>query len=90
MNALLLALSPFVVTGLTSLLKRIPQISNLSESKRVAAIRFIVALLSLISASLVFMLGGDPVMQTSVDELVLAFVTFMGATGGHEMLRRRQ
>jgi len=90
MSSLLLALSPFVVTGLTSLLKRIPQVSNLSETKRVAAIRFIVAILSLVSASLVFMLGGDPVGSTSVEEASLAFITFLSALGGHDLLKLKK
>jgi len=87
LSSIVLALSPFVVTGLTSAIKRLPIISNLSEGTRVALVRLIAALFSVISASLIFMLGGDPVGSASVEEAVLAFVTFLGATGAHGLMK---
>lgn len=87
LSSIVLALSPFVVTGLTSATKRLPVFNTLSEGTRIASVRFVAALFAVASASIIFMLGGDPVMQTSVEELVLAFITFLGATGAHGLMK---
>lgn len=88
-TSLILAVSPFIVTGLTSLTKRIPIINGLSDGARVAAIRLVAAVFSVASASIIFALGGDPVAHASVEEVVLALLTFMSATGGHELLKQK-
>jgi hypothetical protein len=89
MEALILAVVPLVVTALTSITKRIPVIKNLPDGVRIASIRLVAAIFSFIGASAVFALGGDPVTQTSANELVLAFVTFLGALGGHDLLKNK-
>lgn len=89
LSSIILALSPFVVAVLTGATKRLPVFNNLSEGARIASVRFVAAFFAVASASIIFMLGGDPVMQTSVEELVLAFITFLGAVGGHELLKQK-
>jgi len=88
-TSLLLAASPVIVTGIVSALKRLPVIDNLTDGGRVAAIRLVAALFSFGSASVIFWLGGDPVNHASVEEFVLAFITFLGAIGSHSLLKKK-
>ena len=87
--ALILAAIPFIVTSLTSLLKRAP-VFNLEEPFRSISVRLIAAVLSFVSATLLFMLGGDPVAEVHIEELVVALYTWLGALGGHNLLKRKE
>ncbi len=86
---LFVAALPLIVTALTSVTKRIPVFANIPESARPTIIRFVVALWSLLGAGVIYMLGGDPITSTSIEEFVIAFVGFLGAIGGHELLKRK-
>lgn len=87
--SLLLAASPVIVTGIVSALKRLPAVDYLSDSGRVVVIRLVAALFSFGSATLIFWLGGDAVNHASVEEFVLAFITFLGAVGSHDLLKKK-
>ncbi len=89
METLVLAILPFIVTGLTSVFKRIPVINNLSDGARLAAIRLITAVFALAAASGVYALGGDPITETSVNEFVMALYAFLGAIGAHSVLKNK-
>ena len=79
LQALLLAISPFLVTGITSLLK--PSQYVVFYGYRSAVLRFGVALLSFGAVVGTAFLSNQPVDATSVSTLVDTFLVFMTATG---------
>jgi len=85
--AVIPVLLPLIVTGLTSATKRLP-VFDLSEETRKIVVRLIAAVFSVVMASIYFMLGGDPVSETSISELVLAALLFLGSVGGHHLLKK--
>lgn len=87
MDALIFAIIPFLVTGLTSLTKRIPVFDISDPAVRTAVVRAIAAVFAFLGVSFVYMFGGDPITQTSVEELVIALLTLFAAIGGHEVLK---
>lgn len=87
LTAIVPVLLPFIVTALTSATKRLP-IFDLSPEVRTVAVRLVAAVFSFLAASTAYMFGGDPVTQVSVNELVLSIFVFLGALGGHNLLKK--
>lgn len=92
MAALLFALNPFLVSGLTSLIKRIPAISNLSDGKFTVIVRLIAATLSLLGAIGVYLQTGT-LDQDQVAFFINVFIdtilNFTAATGIHFLGKKK-
>lgn len=78
-SSILLAISPFLVSGLTQLLK--PSEGTKLAGYRAALLRFGVALLSFASVVGTSFLSSQKVEAISVETFAQAFVVFIGATG---------
>ncbi len=94
MQALIFAVLPLIITGLTSLIKRAPVVDNVADQgKRNVIIRAIAALLSLAGVVGKFMLTGQVPNPEILSDLVLTvslgIMTFFGSVGGHELLKRK-
>jgi hypothetical protein len=85
--AIIPVLTPFAVTAITSLVKRSP-VFDLSPEARTVSIRLVAAVFSFAAATFIFMLGGDPVSDVSINELVFAAMTFLGSVGGHHLFKK--
>lgn len=79
MEALVLALSPFAVSILTSLTKRLPAIDNSYGASRVWGVRALAAFFALVVAYL----GGQALDATMLESFSLALLNFLAATGTH-------
>lgn len=92
MNPLLLAVLPLIVTGLTSLIKRLPAVDKTEGTARAVIVRGIAALLSLGGIIAAFMSSGqvpDPnILGDIVLTISLAFMTFLGSIGGHSVFKK--
>jgi len=88
MENLLLLVSPFLVSGLVSLIKRIPTVENLSYGPYVVVVRIIALGLSLAGAIGTFMLTGN-LDESSVNVFVLALLNFLGSTGIHFLGKKK-
>lgn len=88
MTALLFALSPFVVSGLTSLIKRLPVLANMSDGPFTWFTRFIVLLLSFGAVVGSYMSTGILDIDT-LSTLTLTLLTFLGATGVHFLGKKK-
>lgn len=88
MEALIFALVPFIVTPLTSLIKRIPLIDALPEGPYKWVLRFIVALLSFGGVIVAYMTTGT-VDTNGVSTFVLALLTFLSSTGIHFLGKKK-
>lgn len=94
MSTLIFALVPVLVTGLTTLIKKTPLVSDsASQSTRNVIIRFIAALLSLAGIVGAFMLSGQTpdvsVINNDVTIIALSFMAFLGSVGGHEIAKSK-
>jgi hypothetical protein len=94
MQPIIFAILPVLVTGLTSLIKRTPIVSDdASQGTRSLIIRSIAAVLSIGGVWSAFALTGvspDPtVISNDVAILALGFMTFLGSIGGHEVASKK-
>lgn len=93
MSPIILALLPIAVKGLTSAFKYLPVVNRADTGTRAVAIRMCAALLSLGGVVGTFMLTGIAPDPTNVNDilitLVLAFTTFIGSTGIHELFKKK-
>ncbi len=81
MEALLL-IAPFIVTGLTAGFKKLPPFNLMVDGYRAIAIRFGVAVLSLLSAiGVTWMSGSTEVPVTSFEIFAEAFLVFLASSG---------
>lgn len=87
-QALLLAISPFLVTGITALVK--PSQSVVLYGYRTTVLRFGVALLSFGAVVGTAFLTNQPVDTTSVSTFVDTFLVFMTATGTYFWAKYRK
>lgn len=82
MEASLLALlQGFIVYGLTALIKKIPAMSNMSDSVHTALMRFLVAILSFISTVVTSKISGMDIEQNTINTFAQAAIVFLSATG---------
>lgn len=81
MEAILVMLSPFAVSGVTWVIKKLGVTSPLSNGWETAVLRLIVAALSFGAIVGSAKLTGVPVEATSIQTFVLSVMTFFGATG---------
>ena len=88
MSALIVAVLPFVVNWLVALLKRIPVVDHQGNGVRVAIIRLIAAVLSFLGVVGAFMTTGT-VDTVGIETFVLSLVTFLSATGIHELFKKK-
>lgn len=79
---ILLAFAPFVVSGLTSLIKRIPVLANMEDGPFTWIVRFIAALLSFLGVIGIYMTTGT-LDEGALQTFALTLLTFIGATGVH-------
>lgn len=93
MSPIILALLPILVKVLTSAFKYIPVVNNAETGTRTTVIRVFAAVLSLAGIVGAFMLNGtapDPAnLSDIVTTLLLAFMTFIGSTGIHDLLNKK-
>lgn len=82
MEALILALSPFLVQILTSITKRLPAIGDSYGAARIWGVRLLAAVFAIVLA----WLGGEAIDATLIETLALALLNFLGATGSHFIL----
>lgn len=88
MTDLLFALIPFVVSGLTSLIKRIPVLTSLSDGPYTWIVRFIAALLSFLGVLGAYIATGT-LDASALTTFALALMTFIGATGVHFLGKKK-
>lgn len=92
MQAIIFAVLPLLVTGFTTLLKRVPVIDKTDGTTRVVIIRGLAAFLSLLGVVGAFLSTGQipdlTILNDLILTLVLAFLTFLGSVGGHEILKK--
>lgn len=81
MEAIIVMLNPFIVSGLTWLVKKLGITSPLSDGWETAALRFLVALFSFLSTLAAAKLSGVPVDATSISTFALTVMTFLSSTG---------
>lgn len=89
MNPIILALAPIIVSLLTGALKRLPLFSDMTDSWRTGAIRFLAVALSFISALLGAWVSGTEVDATSIQTFADALVVFLGSTGAYLIASRK-
>lgn len=84
MLALILAFSPFVVSGATGLLKMLPPFTKLSDAARTPGVRVLAAVLAFIyvlfSAYITGSLNADA-LTLSVQTLALSLMAWLGSLG---------
>lgn len=86
---LLLLASPFVVAGITWLVKQHALFDNLlAEPYRTYGLRLVVALCSFGSVVGSAALSGQPIDPASIQTLATAILTFLGATGTYFFFKK--
>lgn len=81
MEAIIVMLNPFIVSGLTWLVKKLGITSPLSSGWETAVLRFLVALFSFLSTLAAAKLSGVPVDAASIQTFALTLMTFLSSTG---------
>lgn len=89
MDAIIVAGLPIAVTVITNLLKAVPVVNNLTDGARLAVVRLIAAVFSFLGVIGAYMATGAPIDPMSVQTLVLAFLTFWGSIGVHEVTKAK-
>lgn len=79
-EAIILAVSPIIVTGLTNITKKIKAIDLSGEYKK-SIVRFLVGLFSFLAVVASSLLTGEDVDVTSIQTASEVIVTFLAATG---------
>lgn len=84
MTALIIGLSPFVVSALTGLFKQLKTFTYLSDAARTPAVRLLAAAISLVYVFLGFWVSGvlDPsALGVAVQTLLFALLAWLGSLG---------
>jgi len=89
MNTLLYALTPILVTGITSLFKRLPGMNTIPEGVYLWTIRFVCAVLSFLGVVATSYATGDPIDPSSVEAFSLTAMTFLGSVGAHYLGKKK-
>lgn len=89
MNTLLYALTPILVTGLTSLFKKLPGISTVPDGVYLWTIRLVCAILSFLGVVATSYVTGSPVDPSSIETVSLTIMTFLGSVGAHYLGKKK-
>lgn len=87
METILLTLSPFVVSGIVALIKKVSYIQFSDYAKVV--LRLLVAVLSLLSVVVTGLITGSDIDLVSIQAFAEALLTFLGATGVYLLTKKR-
>ena len=81
--------TPFVVAGVTQGIKRFTDLrSHFNTNIAKTILRFVVALLSLVGATVLAVLNDSTVDPVSISTFVEAFMIFVGSTGVYFLSRK--
>jgi hypothetical protein len=83
LSAILLVLSPWIVKGITNLVKKIDLVRFLNSASKTYILRFVVAILAFVAAWGTSALNGTPLDGNVIQTLAEAVIVFLGSTGAY-------
>jgi hypothetical protein len=92
-TTILLAITPFVINAVTSLIKKLPTFESLRVSRK-PAIRLLAGVISLIYVGVGMWINpelvSEDMLTTSVQALGLAFVAWMSSLGSYQAFIKKE